>query len=96
MRQKANQLRGITPHFLQAVAADALGLADAPEDWAQLRRIARTVQPWARRFANAQAQRRGIDAALERGASALAVEPTARLVFLRFAHNAMAAAKECC
>lgn len=87
-------VKGISNSFLQTVAADELGLSDAPADWAQLRRVARSVQPWARQFASAQARRHGVGAALERGASALAGEPAARLVFLRFAWSAMAAAKE--
>ena len=45
-----HQVRGITSSFLQVVAADVLGLEDSPEDWAQLRHVARLVRPHARRW----------------------------------------------
>jgi hypothetical protein len=83
------QVRGITSSFLQVVAADVLCLEDSPEDWAQLRRVARLVRPHARRFA--EASRGDVSRVLDRGAAALAAEPRAREVFLRFACNVMAA-----
>ena len=84
-----HQVRGVTSSFLQVVAADLLGLEDSPREWAQIRRVARLVRPHARRFA--EASRCDVVRVLDCGAAALAAEPRAREVFLRFAWNVMAA-----